>query len=201
MNAIASAPNALTPGDRILGLGGVLGGGALVAAFLPLNWSAEALAVRLVMFNAGAIAIVIAVHRRARALSPESSTAVADVVAVAALLAHGSYVVIVVAGIGRPQPPEADPEFRLVLFVMGAAMWLADATFALVAFRHRVVARLSAAALLIGSLLAFLGMDRLELVRGDLAWFFEPAALAGIALAGAGWTLLGIELATVGRRR
>jgi hypothetical protein len=55
--------------------------------------------------------------------------------------------------------------------------------------------RWGAGALAIGSVLAFLGMDRLDLVQGDLAWLFTPAALLGVALNGAGWVLLGFDLA------
>jgi hypothetical protein len=49
--------------------------------------------------------------------------------------------------------------------------------------------------LAVGSLLAFLGMDRLELVSGELAWLIAPAALLGVALNGIGWILLGIDVA------
>ena len=96
---------------------------------------------------------------------------------------------------GRPQPLQGDPEFRLVWFVAGASMWLADAAFGVVSWRLAAVSRWGALALAIGSVLAFTGMDRLELVRGDLAWLFVPAALVGVALKGVGWILLGVDIA------
>jgi hypothetical protein len=43
--------------------------------------------------------------------------------------------------------------------------------------------------------LAFTGMDRLELVRGDLAWLFAPASQVGVVLNGLGWILLGVDVA------
>lgn len=74
-------------------------------------------------------------------------------------------------------------------------MWLADAAFGVVSWRLAAVSRWGALALAIGSVLAFTGMDRLELVRGDLAWLFVPAALVGVALNGVGWILLGVDIA------
>ncbi len=106
------------------------------------------------------------------------------------ILANAWYLAMVVLSNGRPQPPVGDPEFRLVGFVAGVAMWWADAAFGLVSLRLevadrlRLVARGGALALAIGSVLAFAGMDRLGLVRGDLAWLFTPAAMLGIALNG-----------------
>jgi hypothetical protein len=47
----------------------------------------------------------------------------------------------------------------------------------------------------IGPILAFTGMDRLKLVRGDRAWLFTPAPLISIALSGLGWILLGLDVA------
>jgi hypothetical protein len=177
---------------RALGLAGVIGGLMLVATFLPnLQLSPELWTVRLVLFNVGAIAIVLAVHRRNVRVSRPLSLAAA----VPAIVANVWYLVMVVISTGRPQPPAGDPEFRLVMFAAGASMWLADAVFGLVTLRLRAAARLGAVALFAGSVLAITGMDRLELVSGDAAWFFVPAALAGIALNGAGWILLGLDVA------
>jgi hypothetical protein len=188
-HSLAARPSATT---RLLGLAGILGGLLLVAAFLPnLPWTWEVTTLRLVVFNAGAIAIALAIHRRQASVAPRASLAVAGAV----ILANAWYLAMVVLSIERPQPPEADPEFRLVWFFAGAAMWWADAAFGFVAWRLRTVTRWGALALAIGSVLALLGMDRLELVRGELAWLFTPVALLGIALNGVGWILLGIDVA------
>jgi hypothetical protein len=192
-HSLAASPSIST---RLLGILGILGGLVLVAAFLPsLPWNNELFQLRLVLFNAGAIAIAIAVHRRQAAASRRLSLAVA----IPVILANAWYIAMVVLSIGRPQFPAPDPEFRLVMFYAGGAMWLADAAFGFVTWRLHTVTRWGALALAIGSLLAFLGMDRLELVRGDLAWLFTPVALLGVALNGAGWILLGIDVA-FGRR-
>ena len=193
-HSLAESPSSST---RLLGIVGILGGLVLVAAFLPnLPWTPELTGLRIVLFNAGAIAIAFAVHRRQAPISRRLSLAVA----VAVILANAWYLGTVVLSIGRPQPPDADPEFRLVGFFAGVAMWWADAAFGLVAWRLRAVTRWGAAALAIGSILAFTGMDRLELVRGELAWFFTPAALFGVALNGLGWILLGSDVAFRRRR-
>lgn len=169
---------------------GIVGGAALLAAFIPgLPWSTEAFQLRLVLFNAGAMAIAWAVSRR-----QDAGDSLSRGVATAAILANAWYLAMVVLSIGRPQVPEPDPDFRLVGFFAGAAMWLADAAFGAVALRDRTVARAAALALAIGSVLAFTGIDRLELVSGELGWLFTPAALAGVALNGVAWILIGIEL-------
>ncbi len=178
--------------SRMLGLLGILGGLILVAAFVPdLSWSREAFDLRLVVFGVGAIAIALVVHRLQRSRAPRASLIAASAV----LIANAWYLVMVIASIDRPQPPIGDPEFRLVGFYAGVAMWWADAAFGAVALRLGVVSRWGALALALGSVLAFLGMDRLELVRGDMAWLFTPVALFGIALNGLGWILLGIDVA------
>jgi hypothetical protein len=61
-HSVTAAPSV---SSRLLGMAGIIGGLVLVAAFLPsLALCPELNTVRLVLFNAGAIAIVIAVHRR-----------------------------------------------------------------------------------------------------------------------------------------
>jgi hypothetical protein len=83
-------------------------------------------------------------------------------------------------------------------------MWLTDAAFGLVALRNAVLARPAAIALAIGSVLAFLGMDRLGLVQSEVARLVQPLALIGIGMNGLAWILVGIDLLrsrTSGARR
>jgi len=169
---------------------GIAGGATILAAFIPdLPWTNEATRLRLVLFNTGAIAIILAVSQRRAAGSPASRA-----VAAAAILANAWYLIMVVLSIGRPQPPLGDPEFRLVGFFAGSVMWLADSAFGVVALHDRTIGHAAALALAVGSILAFTGMDRLELARGEFGWLFSPLSLAGIALNGAGWILIGSEL-------
>lgn len=184
-----------TRSTRVLGILGILGGAWLVAWLLPfIPWGPEGINLRLVAFNVGAIAIVVALSRH---LPPTARLAAA--IAAVTVLANGWYLLMVVLSMGRPVPPEPDPDFRLIGFCAGVAMWWADAAFGVVALRFRGLARWGAAALAAGSVLAFLGMDRLELVAGPYREIVVPLALAGITLNGAGWILLGLDVAT--RRR
>ena len=53
---------------------------------------------------------------------------------------------------------------------------------------------MGALALAIGSTLAILGMDRLELTSEANPTIFGPIGLIGVALNGVGWILLGLDL-------
>ena len=176
-------------GERVLGLVGILGGVVLLVP-LVTSISHELNVLRLVLFNLGAIAVIVGVHRRQAPVRRGLSVAAAG----PAILANCWFLVMVVLDIGRPHLPAADPEFRIVLFFASVAMWWTDAIFGLVALRIGVVGRWGAIALAVGSVLAFTGIDRLGLVFGPLASIFKVVALSGIALNGIGWILLGIGL-------
>ena len=181
---------------KALGTLGVVGGFVLVLAFIPnvqLIW--DFVTVRLVLFNAGAIAIGLAIHQRQAPRSPRLSLAATTPM----ILANAWYLAMLLLSIGRPVYPEPDPEFRLVFFYAGMAMWLSDAAFGLVALRLGAVSRWAAAALMIGSIFALLGMDRFELVRGPFAAIFMPLSQVGIALNGFAW--IGLGLSVVRRQR
>ncbi len=170
--------------SRVLGLVGILGGVILIAGFVgAFPWdSPEAVNLRIVLFNVGAIAIVIAVHRRQASVAP----VLALLAAVPALLANGWYIAWLVLS------PSGD--FGLIGFFGGIALWLADAWFGLVTLRLGVVSRLGALALVIGSVLALTGIDRLGLTT-----IFGPLSQVGSVLNGLGWILLGLDVAI--RRR
>jgi hypothetical protein len=178
--------------DRILGSLGILGGAVLLAAFVvaipgPVN------TLRLCLFILGAIAVVIAVQRRHAPAGSRLTLAVAA----ATVLANAAYLLMVVLSVGRPMPPEPDPGFRLVMFYAGLAMWLTDSAFGFISLRRGAVLRLGALALAVGSLLAILGMSHLELTSPTNPTVFGPLALAGIAINGIGWILLGAWVAGV----
>jgi hypothetical protein len=186
--SLAAPPAAVT---RLLGLVGILGGFALVAVFVPpIPWNADLFNLRLVAFNAGAIAIALALHRRHSVESPALALAgTAPIVA-----ANAWYMVMVlrlVSAPGQPGPGDYGPLFD----VAAACMWLADAWFGFVVARLGIFPRWAGAALTLGSLLAFAGMDRLGLASGPLASIVVPVALAGIAINGLAWIALGFDLA------
>lgn len=170
-----------------LGLAGILGGVVLLAVFVA-DIPPELNPIRLVLYNAGAMAIVVGVHRRQAAAAPRLALAAA----VPALLANAWYLVMVVLAAGR-EPPFAG-DFGLGMFWAAVVMWWADAWFGLVTGRLRVVGRLGGFVLAVGSVLAFTGIDRLGLTSPANPTIFGPLALTGIALNGVGWVLLGVEL-------
>jgi len=190
--SLSRRPSAAT---RALGLLGVAGGLILVSAFLFFIPGTFNLG-RLVLFNAGAIAIAVAMLRR---LVEARSGPLRRIAAVAAILANGWYLAMVVLSVGRPEYPVPDPEFREVFNWAGVAMWWADAGLGLAMLRLPSLARWGAIALAIGSVGAFAGMGHLQLSEGELGWFFGPASQIGIALNGIGWVVLGLTVAT--RRR
>ena len=179
-HSMAASPSA---SSRILGLAGVLGGAFLLAAFV-VDIAPEINIVRLILFNIGAMAIVIGVSRRQASRAPRLALAAA----VPAFVANAWYLVMVVfdLGAGGSWP---------VGFAAGVALWWTDAWFALVTLRLGVVTRVGAAALAIGSALAFLGMDRLGLI-GPAPTVIGNAVFVGQVLHGLGWIVLGIDLAT-----
>jgi hypothetical protein len=183
-----AATRADTPlAARALGVVGVLGGLVLLAAFvvdIPPGWST----VRLVLFNAGAIAIAIATYGSHAAASRR--LALAGTIPIVA--ANAWAIVWILLAVGRERPFAGD--FGLTGFWGGLGAWMADAWFGLVALRLGVVWWPAALVLAAGSLLAILGMDRLELTSQANPTIFGPIALTGIALNGVAWVLLGIDV-------
>ena len=178
--------------SRLLGMAGLLGGAVLLAAFV-IDIAPGLNDLRLVLFNVGAMAVVIGVHRRQASAAP----GLALLGAVPAFLANAWYVAMVLLAIGRPNPFGGD--FGVVYFAAGVALWLTDAWFGFVTLRLGSVTRWGAFALAIGSILALTGIDRLELTSPGNPTIFGPLSLVGIALNGIGWILLGLDVATHGR--
>ena len=191
-HSLAVAPTAVS---RVLGLIGVLGGAALLIVFLPaalsIQLSPDQFNLRLILFNLGAIAVVIAVHRR----QSFAGRRLALTGAIPALLANAVYLLTILRIIA--QPGEMGPGDYGPVFVYGAAaMWLSDLWFGVVTFKLGVLSRWSAAALVLGSIAAFAGMGLFGLQSpGSIA---EKVILVGIAIHGLAWVLLGLE---VGLRR
>lgn len=187
-HSLTTAPST---SSRALGLAGILGGIVLLSAFAffigELNW------LRLLVFNAGAVAIVIAVTSRQAA----ASSALALIAGAPAVVANALFLIMVLLSLGRTAPVAGD--FGLVLFWISVAMWLSDAWFGTVTVRLGVMAKWGPLALAIGSALAVLGIDRLGLTSGANPTIFGTLSQIGIALSGVGWILVGLDVAT--RRR
>jgi hypothetical protein len=172
--------------NRVLGAAGIVGGTVLLAAYV-IGIPNDANIVRLLLYFAGSVAVVIGVHRRQVSRGRRLST----VVATAAVLANVWYPAWLLLSIGRPI---RNDDFGLIFFYAALAWWLADAAFGFVALRLGAVTRWGALALGIGSLLAILGMSQLELTSPSNPTIFAPIALTGVALNGVAWILLGLDL-------
>ena len=185
--------------SRVLGLAGVLGGAILLwPAFLPglvpFELSPDFFNLRLVVFNAGAIAIIVGVYRRQAPVAPVQTL----VAAVPAFLANAWYLALITRLVSQPgQLGRGD--YGPLIFAAAVALWLTDAWFGVVTLRLGLATRWGALALAIGSVLAITGIDRLGLTSEANPTIFGPLALVGIALNGTGWILLGLDIAT-GRR-
>jgi hypothetical protein len=179
----AAAPS---PVDRVLGAAGILGGTVLLAAFV-IEIPGGLNNVRLVLYFLGAIAVIVAVHRRQASRGNRWST----VVAAAAIVSNAWYPVMLLVSIGRPI---AHDVFGEAFFYSALAWWLADAAFGFDALRLGVVTRWGALALGVGSLLAILGMDRLGLSSAADITVFGRLGLTGVALNGVAWILLGLDV-------
>lgn len=179
--------------SRTLGVIGILGGLGLLAAFV-IEIPSLLNTVRLVLFCVGAIAIAVAAYGRHAAVS--SRLALAGTIPV--VVANGCNIAWILLAIGQERPFAGN--FGIVGFWAGLAFWIADAWFGLVALRIGALWRGAAIMLTLGSLLAITGMDRLELTSSANPTIFGPIALAGVALNGLAWVLLGVDCALVGRR-
>jgi len=192
--ATPSAPQPTPVWARLLGAVGILGGLMLLLGFVPsTQWSPDFFNLRLVLFNAGSIAIVVAVHRRHAAAAPLLALA-ASIIAISANALYPALILGLVA-----QPHEIGPgSFGVSLAGASVFLWLAGAGFGLVIARLGVLSRWLGIALAISSTLALLGLDRLGLVSGEFGAIFEPLALAGVAASGFVWIALGFEVASGG---
>ena len=191
--SLAEPPSRL---GRLLGAVGVLGGGILIAAFVPLvPWNGDLFNLRLVLFNAGAIAIALVIHRRqsrgARRLALSGTVPV-----VLANALYAALVVRVVSLAGEPGPGD----YGRLFGAAAAFLWLADGWFGFVIMRIARVSRWPGLALGMGSILALCGMGQLGLVSGDFGQAFVFLSLVGIALNGIAWIALGLQVAFGGRR-
>ncbi len=184
----ASRPDISPGATRALGVVGMLGGIGVLLAFVveippALNTA------RIVLSLCGAIAIGVALYGR----QAFASRRLALAGTIPLIVTNGWYIVWVLLSFGRERPFAGD--FGLVGFYAGLAFWLSDAWFGLAALQIRVVVRPALVFLLVGSLLAITGIDRLAFTSEANPTIFGPLSLFGIALSGLAWVLLGIEAA------
>ena len=185
-----TASHSATPpvATRALGVVGILGGFGILAAFV-IDIPAASNTVRLVLFCAGAIAVGVALFGPQAAVSRRLALAAT----IPLIVANALYIAWILLAAGRERPFAGD--FGLVGFWAALAFWLADAWFGIVAFRLRVVRPWASLILVVGSLMAIAGMDRLELTSQASPTIFLNVGLTGVALSGLAWALLGLDVA------
>lgn len=181
---------------RALGALGIVGGLAILAGFVAGQLIFEdqpwLITVRLLLFNLGAVAIVIGLERRhaGRLRRPTVDSAIGW----ATVASNAWYAGMVLLPVVGWAPFAGDN--HMVGFVAGLAMWVTDALFGIVMARRGGFLRAAGLTLALGSVLALLGMDRIGLTHGEMAFLFVPLAMAGVALNGLAWLFLGYDLAT-----
>lgn len=185
--------------SRVLGFLGVVGGLAILAAFVVQKLIFEdqpwLITVRLLLFNLGAVAIVLGLRRR-RASNAHPQV-LESIIGWATMGANAWYAGMILLPVVGWAPFAGDN--HMVGFLAGLALWVTAVLFGLVVARGDGILRVGGMTLSIGSALTLLGIDRLGLTHGELAFLFVPIALAGQGLNGLGWLFLGYDLAT--RRR
>jgi hypothetical protein len=174
----------------MLGVLGIIGGVGLLAAYV-IEIPPDVNTFRLLLFYAGSIGIAMAVAVRVRAAQMPTRFAVGG--ALPAILANAAALGWTLFAIGRERPFAGD--FGLVGFYAGLAAWLADALLGLIALRLLIANPPGALLLAVGSLLAILGMGRLELTSQANPTIFGPISLFGIAMNGVAWVLIGLDVA------
>lgn len=183
---------------RLLDLLGLLGGVLLLWAFISFNpFEARAAnMVRLILFALGGAAIAIAFHGRQAPVAHRLATAAAGAVVVSGV----AYATLTVLGLWVAAPFSG--AFGTVQFWTNWSLWISAAVYGATMLRigaawrgmsrsRALAARIGAIALLGGGV-ARLGDDRLGLV--DSATYGQTVsavAIAGVALVGLGWVILG----------
>jgi hypothetical protein len=191
---VSPTPEHRPAGVRALAAIGVVGGLALLAAFV-VDIPPQPNTVRLLVFLAGGVAVALAAGGAQAAVSRPLALAGA----VPLILASGMSITWIIPSIGRDRPFAGD--FGLAGFYIGLGLWLVHAWYGIIAMWIGVMWRWPAFVLVVGSLLAITGMDRLELTSPAHPTIFGPLSLLGIALNGIAWVLVGVEIVTRGLRR
>lgn len=190
---------------RLLGLFGVVGAVLLLWAFVSFNPFADAALnqLRLTVFALAGAAICLAFHRRQASVAPTLAVLTTGAVVISGLW----YVTWILLAPGVESPHIGT--FGFVNLLAGIALWVSPAAWAIgqlhtgavwqgMARNTRVVTKLGLA-ILIGSMVGWLGDDRLGLVDSLWGEMWQAVALAGVAMNGVGWLLLGAVLLFGGR--
>lgn len=175
-----------TVSERTLGVAGVLAGLVLLAPFV-ITFEQAWFAPHIILFNAFVIALAVGLYRRQAATSPRLALAASALV----VAANGWYLAMTVLGMADVNP--FGTQFGYIAFLAGIALWGSTAAYGAASLVTGAFSRWGPICLVIGSVLAGLGMSRLGLATEDS--IFVPLSQVGIVMHGVGWILLGAELA------
>lgn len=185
---------------RLLGLFGVIGALLLLWAFISFNPFVDQRVnnIRVLVFSLAGAAISLAFYRRQALVAPTLALLTTGVVVIAGL--WSATVLLLSSGVESPLMGT----FGLIGLFSGIALWVTPAIWA-VGLLHtgavwqgmsRSRARLAklGAVILIGSVVAWFGDDRLGMVDSLWGEMWRAIALVGVAMNGIGWLILGLVL-------
>ena len=191
---------------RLLGLLGVAGAVLLLWAFISFEPFADVSInrIRLAVFSLAGAAVAIAFYRRQATVAPRLAF-----LTTAAVVTAGIWYLFWIR-LSENVPSPFSGAFGAVNFLANIALWISAGLWAVALLRIGAAWRGMSRALtlttkvgavvLIGSLVGWLGDDRLGLVGGEQGEMWSAIALLGVAANGLGWLLLGTVLLVGGRR-
>ncbi len=184
---------------RLLGIFGALGAVLLLVAFGTVALEAPALnQLRLIIFALGGAAIAFAFYRRQALVAPT----LALLTTAGVVIAGAWYVawLLLSANLDRPFVGT----FGLIGLFASIALWVSPAIWAIGLLhtgavwqgmtRTEALATKTGTVILLGSVVAWLGDDRLGLVDSLWGDMWQSVALAGVAMNGIGWLILAVVL-------
>jgi hypothetical protein len=185
---------------RWLGLFGMLGAFLLLWAFISFNPFADPAVnnIRLILFALAGAAISLAFYRRQAHVAPSLA-----LLTTAAVVIGGTWSAVVTLLSGQVERPFIG-SFGLIGLFANILLWVAPAVWS-IGMLHtgaawqgatrtmRIVTKLGLA-ILVGSIVAWLGDDRLGLVDSLWGEMWQAIALSGVAMNGVGLVILGAVL-------
>lgn len=191
---------------RLLGVVGVIGAVLLLWAFISFNpfQDQRVNSVRLVLFALAGAAISLAFHRRQALAAPTLALLTTAAVVIGGIWSASW--VILSNGVLSPNMGT----FGLIGLFANIALWVTPTIWAIGMLHTGAAwqgmspnrARLTklGVSLLIGSVVAWMGDDRLGMVDSLWGEMWQAVAITGVALNGVGWLILGIVLIAPGGR-
>jgi hypothetical protein len=190
---------------RLLGLFGVLGAVMLLFAFV--SWDPFATLwinnVRLVLFGLAGAAVALAFHGRQALVAPRLALIATAAVVIAGVW-YSTWAIL-----SNLVTSPLMGTFGLVYLFANIALWVSPAVWSIGMLhtgaawhgmsRGRAALTRLALVSLIGSVVAWLGDDRLGMVDSLWGEMWQAVAIAGVVMNGAGWLILGLVLVVPGR--